>query len=41
VLPTPVDLGAFPMHMAWHVRYRLDPAHAWLRTLVADVAGSL
>lgn len=41
VLPTPVDLGSFPMHVAWHVRYRLDPAHAWLRTLVAEVAGSL
>ncbi len=40
-LPMPVDLGAFPMHMAWHVRYRLDPAHAWLRTLVAELAGAL
>lgn len=41
VLPTPVDLGSFPMHMAWHVRHRQDPAHLWLRTLVAEVAGSL
>jgi len=41
VLPAPVDLGTFPLHMAWHVRYRLDPAHAWLRALVAEVAGSL
>lgn len=41
VMPTPVDLGTFPMHMAWHVRYRQDPAHAWLRALVAEVAGSL
>lgn len=41
VLPTPVDLGTFPIHMAWHVRHRQDPAHLWLRTLVADLAGSL
>ena len=41
VLPAPVDLGSFPLHMAWHVRYRQDPAHTWLRTLVAEVAGSL
>lgn len=41
VLPAPVDLGSFPLHMAWHVRYRQDPAHAWLRALVAEVASSL
>lgn len=41
VLPAPADLGTFPLHMAWHVRYRQDPAHAWLRALVAEVAGSL
>lgn len=41
VLPAPVDLGSFPLHMAWHVRYRQDPAHTWLRSLVAEVAGSL
>jgi DNA-binding transcriptional LysR family regulator len=41
VLPAPVDLGTFPMQMAWHVRYRHDPAHVWLRTLVAEAAASL
>jgi DNA-binding transcriptional LysR family regulator len=41
VLPTPMDLGTFPMHMAWHVRYRHDPAHVWLRTLAAEVAAGL
>jgi len=41
VLPTPVDLGTFPMQAAWHVRHRHDPAHVWLRTLVAEVAASL
>lgn len=41
VLPTPVDLGTFPMHMAWHVRHRDDPAHRWLRNLAAEVAAAL
>ncbi|MBV8124723.1 MAG: LysR family transcriptional regulator [Paucibacter sp.] len=38
VLPAPVDLGSFPVEMAWHVRYRQDQAHGWLRALVAEVA---
>ncbi|MBI0539237.1 LysR family transcriptional regulator [Roseomonas sp. KE2513] len=38
VLPSPVDLGTFPVEMAWHVRYRHDPAHRWLRSLIAEVA---
>lgn len=38
VLPAPVDLGTFPVEMAWHVRYRHDPAHRWLRTLITEIA---
>ena len=38
ILPAPVDLGTFPVEMAWHVRYRLDPAHRWLRSLMGEVA---
>ena len=38
VLPAPVDLGTFPVEMAWHVRYRDDPAHQWLRSLVVEAA---
>jgi DNA-binding transcriptional LysR family regulator len=38
VLPAPVDLGRFPVEMAWHVRYRHDPAHRWLRALIGEVA---
>jgi len=34
VVPTPTDFGTFPVQMAWHVRYRNDPAHKWLRTLI-------
>lgn len=41
VLPAPVDLGSFPVEMAWHVRYRHDPAHRWLRGLVSEVARGL
>lgn len=37
VLPAPVDLGSFPVEMAWHVRYRQDPAHRWLRALIGEV----
>lgn len=41
ILPTPVDLGTFPVEIAWHVRYRHDPAHRWLRALIEDVARAL
>jgi DNA-binding transcriptional LysR family regulator len=41
VLPAPVDLGTFPVEMAWHVRYRHDPAHRWLRGLIGEVAAEL
>ena len=38
VLSPPADLGTFPVEMAWHVRYRHDPAHRWLRSLISEVA---
>lgn len=41
VLPAPVDLGTFPVQMGWHVRYRHDPAHRWLRTLIGELAAEL
>lgn len=41
VLPSPVDLGTFPVEMAWHVRYRHDAAHRWLRSLIGEVAAEL
>jgi len=41
VVPTPVDLGRFPVEMAWHVRYRQDPAHRWLRSLIGEVARTM
>jgi DNA-binding transcriptional LysR family regulator len=41
VLAAPVDLGTFPVEMAWHVRYRHDPAHRWLRNLISEVAAAI
>lgn len=41
ILAAPVDLGTFPVEMAWHVRYRHDPAHRWLRSLIQDVVVQL
>ena len=41
ILPVPVDLGSFPVEMAWHVRYRHDPAHRWLRALIGGVITDL
>lgn len=38
IVSAPVDLGTFPVDMAWHVRYRHDPAHRWLRSLIGEVA---
>lgn len=41
IVAAPVDLGTFPVEMAWHVRYRNDPAHRWLRTIVAEVTAEI
>ncbi|NRP75011.1 PCP degradation transcriptional activation protein [Ensifer psoraleae] len=41
VLPAPVALGTFPVQMAWHVRYRHDPAHKWLRSTIGELAKEL
>ncbi len=41
ILPAPADLGTFPVEMAWHVRYRHDPAHRWLRATIAAVTAEV
>ena len=41
VLPSPVDLGTFPIEMAWHVRYRHDPAHRWFRSLISELVSEI
>lgn len=37
-LPPPVELPGFSMSMLWHERQHVDPAHVWLRGLMAAVA---
>ncbi|WP_077049347.1 LysR substrate-binding domain-containing protein [Pseudomonas sp. KK4] len=41
VVEAPVDLGTFPVEIAWHVRYRNDPAHRWFRQLLVETAAEL
>ncbi|MBZ9785579.1 LysR family transcriptional regulator [Pseudomonas sp. REP124] len=41
VVEAPVDLGTFPVQIAWHVRYRNDPAHKWFRQLLVETAAGL
>jgi DNA-binding transcriptional LysR family regulator len=38
VLPAPVPIPLFRMVMLWHERSHTDPAHRWLRDLVAEAA---
>ncbi|MFP2911274.1 LysR substrate-binding domain-containing protein [Pyxidicoccus sp. 3LFB2] len=39
VLPTPVALPSFDILQIWHERFDGDPAHRWLRGVVARAAG--
>jgi DNA-binding transcriptional LysR family regulator len=41
IVQAPVDLGTFPVEIAWHVRYRNDPAHKWFRQLLVEAASAL
>ncbi|MBY6161523.1 LysR family transcriptional regulator [Mameliella alba] len=41
LLPPPVDLGQFPMQVAWHPRHRSDPGHRWLRDVITEVCASI
>jgi DNA-binding transcriptional LysR family regulator len=36
VLPLPLQLPAVPIYMVWHETRRHDPAHRWLREVVAQ-----
>ncbi len=38
IVPPPIKLPGFSMTMAFHERSRSDPAHAWLRDRIAEVA---
>lgn len=39
--PLPFDVPGFRVVQAWHPRAQDDPAHQWLRSLIARVAGDL
>ncbi|MFC3616469.1 LysR substrate-binding domain-containing protein [Lutimaribacter marinistellae] len=41
LLPPPVDLGKFPMQVAWHPLHRADPGHVWLRDVINEVCRSV
>lgn len=36
--PLPFPAQPAPMHMAWHTRYRDDPAHRWVRRELTTIA---
>jgi DNA-binding transcriptional LysR family regulator len=40
-LPVPVELNGFVMMQHWHERHHRDPAHVWLRTVIAGLAKEL
>jgi DNA-binding transcriptional LysR family regulator len=35
VLPPPFDFEPFDVMVLWHERFHKDPAHQWLRALIA------
>jgi DNA-binding transcriptional LysR family regulator len=37
LLEPPLPLPRFDMNLVWHTRRDHDPAHAWLRELLAEV----
>lgn len=39
--PPPLHLDRFHFQLGWHVRRHADPAHRWLRGLLAEVASQL
>lgn len=40
LLPPPLRLAGFELHLVWHSRLDHDPAHAWLRGITADAAAA-
>jgi DNA-binding transcriptional LysR family regulator len=41
LLPTPLALPGFGLSLMWHPRLDHDPAHAWLRELIARVSRAI
>jgi DNA-binding transcriptional LysR family regulator len=41
IIPAPFKVDPVPYVMAWHPRVDAEPAHVWLRKLIADTARDL
>ncbi|HYP27350.1 MAG TPA: LysR family transcriptional regulator [Blastocatellia bacterium] len=41
VLPVPINIPPFRLTMVWHERIHGDPAHTWMRNLIAEVAAGV
>jgi len=41
VLPAPIAIPPFRLMMLWHERSHADPAHSWLRNLIAETAARM
>lgn len=39
--PLPAKVGRMPMYLIWHLKYRHDPAHSWLRRELEQVAAEV
>lgn len=39
--PLPARVGRMPMYLIWHLKYRHDPAHSWLRRELEQVVASV
>jgi DNA-binding transcriptional LysR family regulator len=39
--PVPVECPSMPMYMIWHMRYRHDPVHVWLRKELEDLVAQV
>ena len=37
IMPPPIDIRAFPVHLAWHQRSSTEPALKWCRELIKSV----
>ncbi len=39
--PIPVDVPGYDACLTWHQRFDDDPAHAWMRSVIAEIAGGI
>jgi len=41
IVPPPLEVPGFTMVQIWHERHHLDPGHAWMRGLLAEISRAL